>query len=433
MLPSERPMQQPTSATPGEPAAHSKPKKRRWLAWGLVLLACGILMIPLFLPPMPPGGMPPGMGPGGPASAGGKGMKTSGTSTSVLAAIDNRTPVTASKVQSGSMDIFLDALGTVTPVATVNVYSQVSGRVLSVNYREGQMVHKGQMLVEIDPRPTQAQLQQAQGSLIRDRALLDQARVNLRRYQEALQEHAIAEQTVFDQSATVKQDEGTVANDEGQVRYYEVQLSYCHIVAPISGRIGLRLVDTGNTIFSGSSTTIATITQLNPITVVFSMAEDHLSTMQEKTRPGHQALTVALYDRSQSNKIGTGKLLTLDNQVDTSTGTVRLRAQFDNASESLYPNQFVNARLQVDTLQNANLVPTGAVQYNGQQAFVYVVKQDSTVELRNITVINTEGGQSATSGLNPGDTVVTSNFDRLTDGTKVTVGSGQSSMMGPVS
>ncbi|ADV83444.1 efflux RND transporter periplasmic adaptor subunit [Terriglobus saanensis] len=435
MFSSDRPMHQPTSATPNEPAPHSKPKKNRWLAWVLVLFVCGILMIPLLLPTMPPSGMPPGMGPGGPptqgAGANRKGMKAFGPPSAVFAATDNSTPVTAAKVQSGNMDIFLDALGTVTPLATVNVYSQVSGRVLAVNYREGQMVHKGQVLVEIDPRPTEAQLQQAQGSLARDRALLDQARVNLRRYQEALKERAIAEQTVFDQSATVRQYEGTVANDEGQVKYYEVQLSYSHIIAPISGRIGLRLVDTGNTIFSGSSTTIATITQLNPITVVFSVAEDHLPKIQQKTRPSQAALTVAIYDRSQSNRLTTGKLLTLDNQVDTSTGTVRLRAQFDNASASLYPNQFVNARLQVDTLQNAKLVPTGAVQYNGQQAFVYLVKQDSSVALRNITVLNTEGGQSAIEGLTTGDTVVTSNFDRLTDGAKVTVGSGQPSMMGP--
>jgi len=441
MLPSERPMQEPASHTPdNDPAVRQTPRKRRWLAWILVLIVCGILTIPLLLPTMPPGGMPPGMGPGGPGGAPTKGAgpsgeapKSLGSPSSVLAATNNSTPVTTAKVQSGHMDIFLDALGTVTPLATVNVYSQVSGRVLAVNYREGQMVRKGQVLVEIDPRPTEAQLQQSQGSLARDRALLDQARVNLQRYQEALKDHAIAEQTVFDESATVRQYEGTLANDEGQVKYDEVQLSYCHIIAPISGRIGLRLVDSGNTIFSGSSTTIATITQLNPITVVFSLAEDHLQKIQEKTGKGHGALPVALYDRSQSTKLTTGTLLTLDNQVDTSTGTVRLRAQFDNASGSLFPNQFVNARLQVDTLEHAKLLPTGAVQYNGQQAFVYVVKQDSTVALHNISVIDTEGDQSAIDGLNVGDTVVTSNFDRLIDGANVTVGSGQSSMMGPAS
>ena len=435
MLPSGTPTEQPaTHNSIDTGASQQKPRKHQWLAWSVVAIVCGILTIPLFLPTAPAGGMPPGAsmgGPGGAPASSGKGGKALRSPSAVLAATNNSTPVTAAKVQSGHMDIFLDGLGTVTPLATVNVYSQVSGRVLAVHYREGQMVRKGQVLLEIDPRPTEAQLLQARGGLSRDQALLDQARVNLQRYQDALKDHAIAEQTVFDQSATVKQYEGTVTNDVGQVKYYEVQLSYCHIIAPISGRIGLRLVDTGNTVFSGSSTTIATITQLTPITVVFSVAEDHLPRIQQQLGANHGALTVALYDRSQSNKLTTGKLLTLDNQVDTSTGTVRMRAQFGNASNALYPNQFVNARLQVDTLENAKLLPTGAVQYNGQQAFVYLVKQNSTVALRNITVVNTEAGQSAIEGLNAGDTVVTSNFDRLTDGAAVTVGSGQSPMMGP--
>jgi multidrug efflux system membrane fusion protein len=293
------------------------------------------------------------------------------------------------------------------------------------------MVHKGQVLIEIDPSPIEAQLQQAEGSLTRDRATLEQARTNLQRYQEAWKDHAVAEQTLFDQTSTVKQSEGAVTNDEGQVKYYQVQLGYCHIIAPISGRIGLRLVDSGNTIFSGSSTTIATITQLDPITAVFSVAEDHLAKIQQRIKSSHGGLAVTLYDRSQTTKLATGKLLTLDNQVDTTTGTVRLRALFNNSSGALFPNQFVNARLEVDTLESAKLIPTEAVQYNGQQGFVYVVKADSTVALRNVTVANTEGGQSAVEGLDVGEAVVTSNFDRLTDGAKVTVSTGQPSMMGP--
>lgn len=427
---SEKPMQEQISPAANNRQSDSPPRRYRWLAWIAVFVVCLVLTIPLFLPTMPPGGMGPGGAPGSASGSPPKGMKGFGSS-SIFAATNNSVSVTAAKVQADHMDIYLDALGTVTPLATVNVYSQVSGRVLAVNYREGQIVHKEQILVEIDPRPIEAQLQQAQGSLARDRAQLDQARTNLQRYQEALKDHAISEQTVFDQSATVKQYEGTVTNDEGQVKYYQVQQSYCHIVAPITGRIGLRLLDTGNTIFSGSSTTIATITQVDPITVVFSVAEDHLPKIQEKAKSNRAGLMVALYDRSQTTKLSTGRLLTLDNQVDTSTGTVRLRAQFDNRTESLYPNQFVNARLQVDTLENAKLVPTGAVQYNGQQAFVYIVKSDSTVGLRNITVLNTEGGQSAIDGLNVGDSVVTSNFDRLTDGAKVSVGSGDAPMMGP--
>jgi multidrug efflux system membrane fusion protein len=327
------------------------------------------------------------------------------------------------------MDIYLDALGTVTPLQTVNVYSQVSGSLLSVHYREGQIVRKGDLLVEIDPRPYEAQLKQAQGALARDRATLRQARIDLKRYQDALKENAIAEQTVSDEESTVQQDEGTVQNDEGTVEYDQVELSYCHIASPIAGRIGLRLVDPGNTIFSGSSSTIATITQLNPITVVFSIAEDHLNQLQEKLNK-RKALEVDLFDRAQTTKLATGKLLTLDNQVDTSTGTVRLRAEFDNSKNQLFPNQFVNAKLVVDTLPQAKLIPTVAVQYNGQQAFVYVVKPDKTVALTKISVLGSEQSKSAIGGLSVGDTVVTSNFDRIQDGSTVTTATGGSPMAG---
>jgi multidrug efflux system membrane fusion protein len=377
-------------------------KKKHWLAWLLVLLVCGLLLLPLLHKPKSAGAFGPGGpgGPGGPAGA--------------------ATSVTVSKVESGPMDIYLNALGTVTPLQTVNVYSQASGVVLSVNYREGQMVHKGELLAEIDARPIQAQLKQAQGSLNRDRATLDQAKLNLKRYQDALKENAVAEQTVSDQEASVRQAEGTVENDEGTVQYDQVQLSYCHIVAPITGRIGLRLVDTGNTIFSGSGSTIATITQIEPITAVFSIAEDHVPQVQEQMFK-HGGLKVDLYDRSQSTKLATGKLLTLDNQVDTTTGTVRLRALFDNVKNNLFPNQFVNARLEVDTIAKATLIPTVAIQYNGQQAFVYVVNANNTVSLTKINVISSEQNNSAIEGLSVGSTVVTSNFDRLQDGAEVTL------------
>jgi multidrug efflux system membrane fusion protein len=339
---------------------------------------------------------------------GGRGVSFSG----------DATPVTLAQVKVGQMPIYLDAMGTVTPLATVNVYSQVSGRVLSVNYQEGQIVKQGQTLVEVDPRPTEAQLQQAQAALSRDQAALQQARTDLQRYESALDDHAIPEQTVSDQRAVVAQDEGTVANDQAAVRYDEVQLGYCHIVAPIGGRIGLRLIDAGNTVFAGSGTTIATITQIDPITVVFSVAEDHLPDVQKQLRAG-RTLAVDLYDRAQATKIASGKLLSLDNQVDTTTGTVKLRALFANPQGALFANQFVSTRLQIDTLQNAKLVPTVAVQYNGQQAFVYLAQPNQTAALRNITVLNSEGDQDAIDGLNPGDTVVTSNFDRLQDGAKI--------------
>jgi multidrug efflux system membrane fusion protein len=387
-----------SAVAPSTPAStpETPRKKRHWLAWLLVVIVVGLLLLPLLHKPAPPMRFGPPMG---------------GTSVNV------------EQVQSGNMDVFLDALGTITPVATVNVYSQVSGRVLKVYYREGQIVRQGQPLVEIDPQPLEAQLDQAQGSLVRDRATLEQDRTNLKRYQDAYAQKAVPQQTVFDQQAAVQQAEGSVRNDQGQVNYYKVQLAYCHIVSPITGRIGLRLIDAGNTIFSGSGSTIATITQINPITAVFSIAEDHLPEVKKHMVVEKAGLRVDLYDRSLTDKIATGKLLTSDNQVDTSTGTVRLRAMLNNANGALFPNQFVNARLEVSQLKNAKIVSTSAIQYNGQQAFVYQLDNENKAHIHNITVVNTEGAKSAIDGLNVGDPVVTSNFDRIQDGSTVTVAS----------
>ncbi len=387
---------EPTVATAPAPAT---PPKRRWLAWLVVVVVVGLLLAPLLhksKAQMRPGG------PGAPGGPGGPG-----------------TTVTTEAVRTGVMPITIDALGTVTPLQTVNVYAQVTGRVLSVDYREGQIVQKGQTLVDIDPKPTQAQLQQAQGSLERDQATLDQAGINLKRYQDAYSEKALAEQTVFDQQASVRQSQGTVLNDVGSVNYYKAQLEYYHIVAPLTGRIGLRLVDPGNTVFSGSSTTIATITQLTPITAVFSIAEDHLPDVQAQLGKHPEGLAVDLYDRALLKKIASGRLASLDNQIDTSTGTVKLRAQFDNGDARLFPNQFVNARLQVDAVEGAKIIPTIALQYNGQQAFVYITKPDSTVKLQNVTVVASDQKESAVDGIDATAVVVTSNFDRLTDGAKI--------------
>ena len=388
-------MRVPDTALPSRPAG--VPPKRHWLAWTVVVLVCAALSLPLLHHARRPGGMPPGM----PGGAGG-------------------IPVTVAQVHTAPMDVYLDALGTVTPLQTIDVYSQVTGRVLAVAYREGELVRKGQLLVTLDAGPIQAQLDQAQGSLVRDRALLEQARVNLQRYQEARQQNAIAEQTVSDQQSLVRQDEGTVQNDQGSVQYYRAELAYYQIHAPITGRVGLRLVDAGNTVFSGSTTALATLTQLDPMTVVFSVAEDHIPKIQQQLA-ARAGLRVDLYDRTQTRQIATGKLLTLDNQVDTSTGTVKLRAQFSNAQDQLFPNQFVNARLQVDTLRDARIVPTVAVQYNGQQAFVYRIKTDGTVALQNIRVVNSNQDETAVEGLELGDSVVTGNFDRLQDGSRVMV------------
>ncbi|NYH25384.1 efflux RND transporter periplasmic adaptor subunit [Paraburkholderia bryophila] len=319
----------------------------------------------------------------------------------------------------GDMGVYVEALGTVTPVATVNVYSQVNGTVEAVHYAEGQMVKRGDPLVDIDPRGYQAQLQQAEGTLQHDRAVLAQAQMDLARYQEASSQQAIARQTYEDQRLAVEQDRGTVKNDEGQVSYAQVQLSYCHIKSPISGRIGLRLVDPGNVVFSGGSTSIAVVTQLQPITVVFNVAEDNLAQVHDEIFQ-RASLPIDVFDRSQQTRIASGKLLTLDNQVDTSTGTVRFRGQFDNQPLSLYPNQFVNARLLVKTLKNVALIPTAAIQHNGTQAFVYALNGDS-VKLHNIAELSSDNDIAAVSDIAAGTAVAISSFDKLQDGSKVTV------------
>ena len=317
------------------------------------------------------------------------------------------------------MGVYIDALGTVTPISTVNIYSQVSGQVLAVHYREGQIVHKGDPLIDIDPRPYRAQLQQTEGLLDHDRGVLKQAEIDLARYREAFASHAVAKQVLDDQEQAVIQDRGAVKYDLGQVQYAEVQLSYCHITAPTSGRVGLRLIDSGNTIFAGSSSTLVVVTELQPITVVFNVAEDHLGEIQTQLSQ-HKPLVVEAFDRSAETKVATGTLLTLDNQIDTSTGTVRFRGEFTNRDLTLFPNQFVNARLLVRTLKNAVLIPSAAIQRNGTQAFVFVVDKDA-VSVRNVTERSTDGNATAVEGLRVGEMVALSSFDKLEEGTPVTV------------
>jgi multidrug efflux system membrane fusion protein len=319
----------------------------------------------------------------------------------------------------GPIGYFVQALGTVTPIATVNLYSQISGRVMAVHYVEGQMVHRGDPLIDVDPRPYEAQLKEAQGSLQRDRGVLAQSEMDLVRYKDASSQQAISRQTYEDQIQLVEQSRGTVQNDIGQVEYAQVQLSYCHLSSPIDGRVGLRLVDPGNVIFSGGSNPLVVVTQLEPISVVFNVAEDDLD--QVRSQILHRsALVVDIFDRSQQTKIAAGRLLTLDNQIDTTTGTVRFRGQFANTDLRLYPNQFVNARLLVKTLQNAVLVPTAAVQRNGTQAFVYIVS-GNIVKIRNIEELTNENQVAAVTGLNPGEVVPTTGFDKLQDGSVVKI------------
>ena len=329
------------------------------------------------------------------------------------------THIKASSAKRGSIGVYIDALGNVTPVATISVYSQVTGRVTAVHFIEGQMVHRGDPLIDIDPVPYEAQLQQAQGALDRDTALLKQAEMDMARYEQASTVDAIARQTFDDQKLTVEQYRGVVKNDMGQLQYAQAQLGYCQIASPIDGRVGLRLVDPGNTIFSGGSNPIAVVTQLQPITVVFNVAEDNLGQVHDEITHRH-GLVVDAYDRSQQQKLSTGRLLSLDNQVDSATGTVRFRAEFQNQDLSLFPNQFVNARMLVKTLNDVVLVPNGAVQHNGTQAFVYVVKAQH-VELRRVTVIASEGDEVAVDGIRDGDAVAVTGFDKIQEGTAVVV------------
>jgi membrane fusion protein, multidrug efflux system len=273
-------------------------------------------------------------------------------------------------------------------------------------------------LLEIDPRPYQAAVTQAEGQLAHDEAVLAEARIDLDRYQAAFNQNAIAQQQVYDQQQAVKQYEGTVKNDQGLLDTAKVNLVYCHITSPIDGRVGLRLVDPGNIVQANSTTALVVITQLQPITVIFSVAEDYLSQIQQQLRKG-QKLKVDAQDRTQVKTLATGSLLTLDNQVDTTTGTVRLKAIFDNKDNSLFPNQFVNARLLIETQRGVVLAPTPAIQRNSQQAFVYVIKPDQTASVTNITVGTADGNITAVQGIQPGQIVAVSGFDKLQDGIKV--------------
>ena len=330
-------------------------------------------------------------------------------------------PVTITTVvaQKGNIGVYLDAIGTVTPVYTDSITSQVTGMVSQVHYTEGQLVRKGQPLIEIDARPFEAQLMQAEGTLERDTHVLEQAQMDLERYREAWARNGIPKQTLDDQEKIVLQDQGTVKNDEGTVQYDKVQVGFCHITSPITGRVGLRLVDPGNVVQANSATPLAVITQVQPMTVIFTVAEDSLGQVQEQTRHGKK-LVVEAFDRTQQTKLATGKLLTFDNQIDTTTGTVKMRALFDNKDGSLFPNQFVNSRLRVKTLEGVTLIPTSAIQHNGQTAFVYLIQND-TAQIRNIKPGVTDAGQTAVEGINPGDMVANSSFEKLQANSKIVV------------
>jgi multidrug efflux system membrane fusion protein len=331
-------------------------------------------------------------------------------------------PVTVSTAaaRQGDIGVYLNALGTVTPVYTVTVTSRVQGEITQVYYREGQMVNKGDSLIEIDPRPYQAALTQVEGQLAHDQAVLNEAKIDLERYQQAFDRNAIAKQLLDDQQQVVLQDEGTVKNDEGQLANAKVNLVYTHITAPISGRVGLRLVDPGNIVQANSTTALVVITQLQPITVIFSIQQGDIPQIQQQLHKG-KALPVDALVAEADKKIASGTLLTLDNVIDPTTGTLKFKAIFDNKDNALFPSQFVNIRLLVDTLHDATLIPTPAIQRNAQGPFVYVIKSDSTASIRTITPGATDGSITAVQGIEPKEVVATNGFDKLLDGSKVTI------------
>jgi membrane fusion protein, multidrug efflux system len=377
--------------------ASAKPSWRRFLVWSITLAVLGLILV-LILHHRD---------------------DAKASAPSGRRGVTGPITTTVATAQKGDIGVYLNAIGTVTPVYTASITSEVMGLVTQVHYREGQLIRKGEPLIDIDPLPFQAQLLQAQGALERDTNVLAEAKMDLERYQHAWVKNGIPKQTLDDQEKLVLQDEGTVKNDQGTVQYDQVQLAFCHIASPITGRVGLRLVDPGNVVQSTGSTILAVITQVQLITVIFTVAEDSLAQVQSQLKHGKH-LSVDAFDRAQKTKLASGKLLTFDNQIDTTTGTVKMRALFDNKNDALFPNRFVNTRLLVNTEQGVTLIPTSAIQHNGQTAFVYLIQND-TAQIRNIQTGVADAGNTAVTGNNPGDVVANSSFDKLQNNSKILV------------
>ncbi|MEP9375288.1 MdtA/MuxA family multidrug efflux RND transporter periplasmic adaptor subunit [Aquabacter sp. CN5-332] len=384
----------------GEPIAIEglNPRKRRRFPWSAVIF---LLLLALV-----------GAGwfirPNATAPAGGRGGAGAGP-----------IPVASATAQKADLPIMLTALGTVTPLVTVTVKSQISGRLTAISFKEGQDVKAGDPLAEVDPRPYEAALQQAQGQLARDQAQQKNAQMDLERVKPLVAKNAASQQQVDTQDALVKQWEGTIAVDKAQVRTAELNVEYCHIVAPVAGRVGIRLVDVGNYVQAGDSSGIVVIAQLKPITVVFSLPEDQVPAVLRRVSAGAE-LPVTVFDRNRRAQIATGKLTTVDNQVDVSTGTVKLKAEFPNTDDALFPIQFVNVDLLVDTLSGATVIPSAAVQRGAPGTFVYLIQPDESVTVRKVVLGPSHDDKVAvTSGLAPGDKIVLDGADKLKEGARV--------------
>ena len=382
-------------------------RRRRWAWWASGLLTLVVVIVAYVLWDKP-------------------GAAQSGAPKSQNAA--NRTvPVAAAPVKTGDIAIFLNGLGSVTPLNIVTVKSRVDGQLMKVLFREGDLVKAGDLLAQIDPRPFEVQLEQAQGQLARDQALLRNAQVDLERYRTLLEQDSIPKQQLDTQEALVRQYEAAIKIDQAQVQTVRLQLTYSRVTAPISGRLGLRQVDVGNIVHATDANGLVVIAQVQPITVLFTIPEDNIQSVVQKLR-ADQKLIVDAYDRDQRNKLASGTLLTIDNQIDPTTGTVRLKALFANDDLALFPNQFVNARMQLDVKRNVIVIPTVAIQRGSQGPFAYVVKPDRTVEMRPLKLGAAQGDEAeVTDGVAPGELVVTDGADKLRNGAKVELHAAQAS------
>jgi len=391
----------PTPKVSLPPRSHQKPWHWLWLVILILLVAGGFCLL-----------RHQGKSPADPQPAFGRG---GAGSAAVM--------VSTAAAQTGNIGIYVNALGMVTPLNTAAVKSRVDGQLVKVDYQEGQLVHAGDPLVEIDPAPFRATLDQATAKKNQDQAALNLQRVELKR-EAALLAAKIDSPDAYDQvAAQVAALEAAVKSDEAAMESAQVQLAYCHITAPISGRVGLRLVDAGNIVHASDTGPLVVITELQPINVIFNVAEDDLPQIQKRLRAGN-TLAVEVFDRAQTQKLATGTLATVDNLIDTATGTIKLKAVFTNADESLFPNQFVNARLLVNTLEDTILLPNTVIQRSADSAFVYLIKPDKTgtnqaVVMQTITIGTTDGNVSSVQGIDPGAVVAADNFNKLADGTKV--------------